>query len=560
MVTDVPSNPIQWTPQELGKWLETYENGRFQVFQVQLRNFRGKELYAFSNSQWGNLEPIQLAKSLRYTFMGICAIQSAMEPQTTRTLSTILSEDTTALDLEEFDLEPKKKIQPVAFPAIIATPKLWFLFLLFLLALAFVLCITVWKQQLAQYGITTEAILRFGSIPVISLLFTYFHIWLALYMTFYPLEFVGCCQIPGTNVGLGWQGIIAHKGEAMARKAVRMMTTQLMDVKEIFSRIDPDHVATELEPILHGTIADIIDTMANKYNPTLWRLLPTSIKEEIVEKVQEESPSHIADLMMTIRENIEEVFDIEEMVVTNMMKDKQLLVNMFLTCGYSELCFIRNSGAWWGGIFGLIQMVVWFFYTNRIVVFPAFGLVVGTITNWLALKLIFEPVNPKKICCFTLHGLFLRRQHQVAAEYGRMVASDVLNSKNIIESILKGPASDKLFELIYKNVKQAVDSGASITEKLVEFSIGRETYANIKDDICDLIVEKFPDSMRHIESYATKAMDLEVTLRDKMRQLSYEDFEGLLHPVFQEDEWKLVLMGGILGFLIGLFQAFGINS
>ncbi|KAJ0388784.1 hypothetical protein ATCC90586_010777 [Pythium insidiosum] len=65
--------------------------------------------------------------------------------------------------------------------------------------------------------------------------------------------------------------------------------------------------------------------------------------------------------------------------------------------------------------------------------------------------------------------------------------------------------------------------------------------------------------MRQIENYATEAMDLEVTLREKMKELSSEQFEQLLHPIFEEDEWKLVLMGGGLGLAIGVLQAFFIN-
>jgi uncharacterized membrane protein YheB (UPF0754 family) len=52
---------------------------------------------------------------------------------------------------------------------------------------------------------------------------------------------------------------------------------------------------------------------------------------------------------------------------------------------------------------------------------------------------------------------------------------------------------------------------------------------------------------------------MEETLRTQMEALPSKDFEGLLHPVFQEDEWKLVVMGGALGALIGLVQAYFIN-
>ncbi|RHY14500.1 hypothetical protein DYB36_004918, partial [Aphanomyces astaci] len=47
---------------------------------------------------------------------------------------------------------------------------------------------------------------------------------------------------------------------------------------------------------------------------------------------------------------------------------------------------------------------------------------------------------------------------------------------------------------------------------------------------------------------------LNKTLREKIGQLSFHDFERLLHPVFEEDEWKLVLMGGVLGLALGFIQ------
>ena len=39
-----------------------------------------------------------------------------------------------------------------------------------------------------------------------------------------------------------------------------------------------------------------------------------------------------------------------------------LLNEIFIQCGYQELVFIRNSGATMGGLFGLLQMVIWIFW------------------------------------------------------------------------------------------------------------------------------------------------------------------------------------------------------
>ena len=49
-------------------------------------------------------------------------------------------------------------------------------------------------------------------------------------------------------------------------------------------------------------------------------------------------------------------------------------------------------------------------------------------------------------------------------------------------------------------------------------------------------------------------------MRIAMEGLPSKDFERLLHPVFEEDEWKLILVGGMLGVTIGLLQAFFINN
>lgn len=41
-----------------------------------------------------------------------------------------------------------------------------------------------------------------------------------------------------------------------------------------------------------------------------------------------------------------------------------------------------------------------------------------------------------------------------------------------------------------------------------------------------------------------------------MQGLSPAEFEGVLHPVFEEDEWKLILVGGALGAAVGVFQLY----
>jgi uncharacterized membrane protein YheB (UPF0754 family) len=58
-----------------------------------------------------------------------------------------------------------------------------------------------------------------------------------------------------------------------------------------------------------------------------------------------------------------------------------------------------------------------------------------------------------------------------------------------------------------------------------------------------------------VYGYSDEALDLEETLKQKMQQLSGQEFEGVLHPVFQEDELTLILVGAFLGMVAGFAQA-----
>ena len=73
----------------------------------------------------------------------------------------------------------------------------------------------------------------------------------------------------------------------------------------------------------------------------------------------------------------------------------------------------KNSGFFFGFLLGVVQMFVWLLY-DKPWTLPAGGAVVGYITNWLAIKLIFEPVDPVKMGPFVLQGLFLKRQDEVS--------------------------------------------------------------------------------------------------------------------------------------------------
>jgi uncharacterized membrane protein YheB (UPF0754 family) len=108
--------------------------------------------------------------------------------------------------------------------------------------------------------------------------------------------------------------------------------------------------------------------------------------------------------------------------------------------------------------------------------------------------------------------------------------------------------------MINKNIQQMVDEQAGVLKPVVVFAVGTEKYKAMKESVTQHMIGQLPVALKHIEQYAADAMDIQNTLVTKMQELTPEEFEGVLRPAFKQDEWILITVGAVLGFLVGELQ------
>ena len=388
----------------------------------------------------------------------------------------------------------------------------------------------------------------YASMPVIAAAIGYVTKLVAIRMMFEPLEFVG------RPPWLGWQGVVPANAARMAGIACDLMTARLIDPQEIFRRLDPARIAREIEKPLLEAVDDITREVAAQFQPGLWESMPEAIRKAIIRRIQADAPILIQAIMADLTSNIDRVFDLKEMVVTNLVRDKHLLNRLIQQAGEKEFRFIARSGAVFGFAIGCIQALAWAL-THSTWIMPVFGLFTGWFTDWLALKMIFEPKERVRyLGVLEWQGLFIKRREEVGAQYGALIAQEILTPRNIMDAILRGPLSDRLFAMVQKQVRRVVDEQAGLAKPLVVFAVGTARYQEMKEVVARKVMDRLPDTMRHIEKYAADAMDIRNTLVAKMQQLTNDEFEGILRPAFRQDEWKLIAVGAALGFLVGELQ------
>jgi uncharacterized membrane protein YheB (UPF0754 family) len=170
--------------------------------------------------------------------------------------------------------------------------------------------------------------------------------------------------------------------------------------------------------------------------------------------------------------------------------------------------------------------------------------------------MIFYPTEPRRyLGLFTWQGLFLRRREEVSESYATLIAQEVITPHKVIEAVLHGPLADRLFAMIQREVQHVLARQTRLARPLVLFAVGTERYQRMKYLVAERAMERMPDTLVHIEDYARDTMDIRNLLVTKMRGLTATEFEGLLRPAFQQDEWILITVGAVLGFAVGEVQS-----
>ena len=318
---------------------------------------------------------------------------------------------------------------------------------------------------------------------------------LALQMTFAPLEFLGVelFRFTGQPWGFfGWQGIIPAKAEKIASISFDLVTTRLLDIREIFDKVDPVEFAKVMDDAILLLMDKVINEVAIDTMPQTWGSIPQAVRDDIIVTADNESGKFLTEFMKDMQAHIYDVVNIKEMAVNACVQNKHLMVKIFKECGDKEFDFIRNSGFYFGFLFGVVHMAVYMFYPANWIM-PVFGMIVGTATNYVALKVIFAPIEPKQFCGMTFQGIFLKRQMEVSETFARVVCVEILHIKAIWNAIFNGDRSKNFTAMLRAHTLVFTDKLVAEIEPLAVAAMGSEEFLQMKEDIAWKVTQKIPD-------------------------------------------------------------------
>ena len=389
---------------------------------------------------------------------------------------------------------------------------------------------------------------KYATIPLVAGLIGWGTNWLAVKMTFWPLEFVGIRPF------LGWQGIVPSRARTMASIATDSSITRIGTLQDVVRQMEPEVIAAHVLRSADARIPELVDEIAREQAPRLWQSTPPAIRRAVEDRARATMPRVVDGLVADMTANIDQLLDMRLMVVEQLSSDPRMLNRIFLEAGAREFRFLVNSGLWFGALLGVPQMLLQLWFPSPWIL-PVAGLLVGYATNWLALTLIFEPVEPRRVGPFTLQGLFLKRQAEIAGYFADTASAEMLTIRHFVERMLTGPKSDRVIAMVKRHIEPSVDEALGIARRAVQVAVGSDEYEAVKRELSTRALALATEPFEDPAFVASRGRLVRDEMYGKLAAMTPDQFTDLMRPTVEEDEWKLIAVGAVLGGLAGLAQS-----
>jgi uncharacterized membrane protein YheB (UPF0754 family) len=203
------------------------------------------------------------------------------------------------------------------------------------------------------------------------------------------------------------------------------------------------------------------------------------------------------------------------------------------TCSFATKIFYMN---WW------------------LVLIPLISAFIGWFTNWIAIKMLFHPKQPKKVLGITFQGIFPKRQQQFAEKLGKLVSNELLSFNDIEQKITSSQNLDKIMPHIEGHIDKFIKHKLNDVFPMLSMFVSEKTLDELKVGFMNELRAIFPDVMKKYMGNLQNDLDLDKIVTKKVQGFSSDKLEAILNDIMSKEFKFVEIIGGVLGFIIGLLQ------
>jgi len=190
----------------------------------------------------------------------------------------------------------------------------------------------------------------------------------------------------------------------------------------------------------------------------------------------------------------------------------------------------------------------------QLITLPLVGALIGWMTNVLAIKLIFRPYEPITIPIlkYRLQGVIPGRRQEIAANVGQIIGRELLSIEDVVakmnEERLQGKLIDQISAAMQHRMEQRLPAVVPGFLRRILCHLMDDTLRKEGLPLMRQMIHAFPEQM-------AGEMDFPKMVEDKINGFDLRQLEAIILSVAGRELRHIEILGGVLGFLVGLLQA-----
>jgi uncharacterized membrane protein YheB (UPF0754 family) len=185
---------------------------------------------------------------------------------------------------------------------------------------------------------------------------------------------------------------------------------------------------------------------------------------------------------------------------------------------------------------------------------PFISAFIGWFTNWIAIKMLFHPKEPKRFLFITFQGIFPKRQKQFAQKLGMTVANELLHFDEIAQRINEPESLKAVTPFIENHVHTFLNEKLKEKLPVISMFVSDAMLQKLKEGLLDEINLMLPQLLQQFTDNLSEKINIEKLVTEKVENFSSDKLEAILVGIMNKEFRFVEIIGGVLGFLIGLLQ------
>ncbi|CFX53485.1 Protein of unknown function DUF445, transmembrane [Syntrophomonas zehnderi OL-4] len=176
---------------------------------------------------------------------------------------------------------------------------------------------------------------------------------------------------------------------------------------------------------------------------------------------------------------------------------------------------------------------------------------IGYTTNVVAVKMLFWPRRPINLGFYTMQGILPKRQAQIATSLGELVDKELLSMDDVLERVNTPEVQEKLVAKISELMRDRLSEllPRIIPARLIQVII--ETLDRVLLQESGKLIDQL---FRSGQEFLTEEIHISKIVEDKVNAFDLKQLEDMIKGVSAPELTFIEVLGGVMGFMIGLVQ------